>query len=213
MNSCRNTMISRNPKSTGSSKMSAMIRSRIIAVLFAGVMVPATAQAVLSSSARTVASTQAVPSEASAAANVKKPLSFDCHDCGSTGEQSGNSGRTGDNVATAASVARQLGIDDVKANVMPSDKYRHVQTLQAAGHIVAMAGDGVNDAPALAQANVGIAMGTGTDIAMNSARIVLVKGDLLGIVRVRLLSQATMRNIKQNLLKVKKPRPMDVVIT
>jgi heavy metal translocating P-type ATPase len=106
---------------------------------------------------------------------------------------------TGDNVATAISVARQLGIDDVKANVMPVDKYSHVQTLQAAGHIVAMAGDGVNDAPALAQANVGIAMGTGTDIAMNSARIVLVKGDLLGIVRVRSLSQATMRNIKQNL--------------
>jgi heavy metal translocating P-type ATPase len=106
---------------------------------------------------------------------------------------------TGDNVATAAAVALQLGIDDVKANVMPGDKYQHVQTLQAAGHIVAMAGDGVNDAPALAQANVGIAMGTGTDIAMNSARIVLVKGDLLGIVRVRLLSQATMRNIKQNL--------------
>lgn len=106
---------------------------------------------------------------------------------------------TGDNVATAASVARQLGIDNVKANVMPGDKYRHVQMLQAAGHIVAMAGDGVNDAPALAQANVGIAMGTGTDIAMNSARIVLVKGDLLGIVRVRSLSQATMRNIKQNL--------------
>ena len=106
---------------------------------------------------------------------------------------------TGDNEATAASVARQLGIDDVKANVMPGDKYQHVQMLQAAGHIVAMAGDGVNDAPALAQANVGIAMGTGTDIAMNSARIVLVKGDLLGIVRARLLSQATMRNIKQNL--------------
>jgi Cu2+-exporting ATPase len=106
---------------------------------------------------------------------------------------------TGDNAATAVSVARQLGIDDVKANVMPVDKYIHIQTLQAAGHIVAMAGDGVNDAPALAQANVGIAMGTGTDIAMNSARIVLVKGDLLGIVRVRLLSQATMRNIKQNL--------------
>ncbi|MDQ3268532.1 MAG: heavy metal translocating P-type ATPase, partial [Pseudomonadota bacterium] len=106
---------------------------------------------------------------------------------------------TGDNVSTAASVARQLGIDEVKANVMPSDKYQHVQTLQAAGHIVAMAGDGINDAPALAQANVGLAMGAGTDIAMNSARIVLVKGDLLGIVRARLLSQATMRNIKQNL--------------
>lgn len=106
---------------------------------------------------------------------------------------------TGDNEATAASVARQLGIDDVKANVMPSDKYQHVQMLQAAGHVVAMAGDGINDAPALAQANVGIAMGTGTDIAMSSARIVLVKGDLMGIVRARLLSQATMRNIKQNL--------------
>jgi heavy metal translocating P-type ATPase len=106
---------------------------------------------------------------------------------------------TGDNAATAAAVARQVGIEDVKAEVLPEDKYRHVQALQRAGHIVAMAGDGVNDAPALAQANVGIAMGTGTDIAMNSARIVLVKGDLTGIARARILSQRTMRNIRQNL--------------
>ena len=106
---------------------------------------------------------------------------------------------TGDNAATAAAVARQLGIDDVKAEVLPEDKYKQVQALQAQGRIVAMAGDGVNDAPALAQANVGIAMGTGTDVAMNSARIVLVKGDLRGIAKARLLSQNTMRNIRQNL--------------
>ena len=106
---------------------------------------------------------------------------------------------TGDNAATAAAVARQVGIDDVKAEVLPEDKYRQVQALQRAGRIVAMAGDGINDAPALAQANVGIAMGTGTDIAMNSARIVLVKGDLTGIARARTLSQKTMRNIRQNL--------------
>ncbi len=106
---------------------------------------------------------------------------------------------TGDNAATAAAVARQVGIDDVKAEVLPEDKYRQVQALQRAGRIVAMAGDGINDAPALAQANVGIAMGTGTDIAMNSARIVLVKGDLTGIARARGLSQKTMRNIRQNL--------------
>ncbi len=106
---------------------------------------------------------------------------------------------TGDNAATAAAVARQVGIEDVKAEVPPEDKYRQVQDLQRAGRIVAMAGDGVNDAPALAQANVGIAMGTGTDIAMNSARIVLVKGDLAGIARARILSQKTMRNIRQNL--------------
>jgi heavy metal translocating P-type ATPase len=106
---------------------------------------------------------------------------------------------TGDNAATAAAVARQVGIDDVQAEVMPEDKYRQVQALQRAGRIVAMAGDGINDAPALAQANVGIAMGTGTDIAMNSARIVLVKGDLTGIARARSLSQRTMRNIRQNL--------------
>ena len=106
---------------------------------------------------------------------------------------------TGDSKATAAAVARQVGIDEVKAEVLPEHKYRQVQTLQRDGHIVAMAGDGINDAPALAQANVGIAMGTGTDIAMNSARIVLVKGDLTGIARARVLSQQTMRNIRQNL--------------
>ena len=106
---------------------------------------------------------------------------------------------TGDNPATAMAVARQVGIEDVRADVLPEDKYRQVQALQRSGRIVAMAGDGVNDAPALAQANVGIAMGTGTDIAMNSARIVLVKGELTGIARARLLSQQTMRNIRQNL--------------
>lgn len=106
---------------------------------------------------------------------------------------------TGDNTKTARAVAVSLGIDTVHAEVLPEDKYQHVQALQQQGHIVAMAGDGVNDAPALAQANVGIAMGTGTDIAMNSARIVLVKGDLRGIARARQLSRATMRNIRQNL--------------
>jgi Cu2+-exporting ATPase len=106
---------------------------------------------------------------------------------------------TGDNPVTAAAVGRQLGLDDVKAGVLPQDKYRHVQALQKEGRIVAMAGDGVNDAPALAQANVGIAMGTGTDIAMNSARVVLVKGDLRGIAKARVLSERTMRNIRQNL--------------
>ena len=106
---------------------------------------------------------------------------------------------TGDNATTAAAVAKQLGLDEVKAEVMPEDKYRIVQALQQEGRIVAMAGDGINDAPALAAANVGIAMGTGTDVAMNSARIVLVKGDLRGIAKARLLSQSTMRNIRQNL--------------
>ncbi|WP_321948335.1 heavy metal translocating P-type ATPase [Paraburkholderia sp. J10-1] len=106
---------------------------------------------------------------------------------------------TGDNPVTANAVAKALVLDGVKAGVLPEDKYRHVQELQAQGHIVAMAGDGVNDAPALAQANVGIAMGTGTDVAMNSARVVLVKGDLRGIARARTLSVATMKNIRQNL--------------
>jgi heavy metal translocating P-type ATPase len=106
---------------------------------------------------------------------------------------------TGDNAATAAAVARKVGLDDVQSEVLPEDKYAQVQELQRAGRVVAMAGDGVNDAPALAQANVGIAMGTGTDVAMNSARVVLVKGDLRGIARARVLSQKTMRNIRQNL--------------
>ena len=106
---------------------------------------------------------------------------------------------TGDNAVTAQAVARQLGIDVVHAGVLPEDKYLHVQQLQQQGHIVAMAGDGINDAPALTQANVGIAMGTGTYIAMNSARIVLVKGDLRGIAKARLLSHRTMKNIRQNL--------------
>lgn len=106
---------------------------------------------------------------------------------------------TGDNATTAAAVAKQLGLDDIKADVMPEDKLDYLKQLQQQGHIVAMAGDGVNDAPALAQANVGIAMGTGTDVAMNSAHIVLVKGDLRGIAKARLLSQHTMKNIRQNL--------------
>ena len=106
---------------------------------------------------------------------------------------------TGDNRRTAAAVAGRLGIDEVEAEVLPEDKARIVQQLKAEGRIVAMAGDGVNDAPALAAADVGIAMGTGTDIAIESAGVTLVKGDLLGIVRARRLSQATMRNIRQNL--------------
>jgi P-type Cu+ transporter len=106
---------------------------------------------------------------------------------------------TGDSRATAAAVARQLGIDEVEAEVMPNDKANVVKRLQAEGRIVAMAGDGINDAPALALATVGIAMGTGTDVAMQSASITLVKGDLMGIVRARNLSRVTMRNIRQNL--------------
>jgi Cu+-exporting ATPase len=96
-------------------------------------------------------------------------------------------------------VARRLGIDEVEAEVMPAQKAEVVRRLQSQGRIVAMAGDGINDAPALALAQVGIAMGTGTDIAMESAGITLVKGDLRGIVRARRLSRATMRNIRQNL--------------
>ena len=106
---------------------------------------------------------------------------------------------TGDNQRTARAVAGQLGIDEIRADVLPADKARIVKELQAAGHKVAMAGDGVNDAPALAQADVGIAMGTGADVAIESAGFTLVKGDLTGIVRARKLSVATMRNIRQNL--------------
>ena len=106
---------------------------------------------------------------------------------------------TGDNATTARAVARKLGIDDVEAEVLPDQKSAVVAKLRKAGRIVAMAGDGVNDAPALAAADVGIAMGTGTDVAMESAGVTLLKGDLGGIVRARKLSQATMRNIRQNL--------------
>ena len=107
---------------------------------------------------------------------------------------------TGDNRTTAEAVARQLGIDDVRAEMLPDDKYRIVRELKQAGKVVAMAGDGVNDAPALAAADVGIAMGTGTEVAIQSAGITLVKGDLAGIVRARNLSRMTMRNIRQNLV-------------
>jgi Cu+-exporting ATPase len=106
---------------------------------------------------------------------------------------------TGDSRTTAAAVARKLGIDDVVAEVLPEDKSNQIKRLQEQGGFVAMAGDGINDAPALAQAQVGVAMGTGTDVAMESAGVTLVKGDLRGIVRARLLSRATMKNIKENL--------------
>jgi Cu+-exporting ATPase len=106
---------------------------------------------------------------------------------------------TGDNERTARAVAGRLGIDEIRADVLPADKARIIKDLQAKGHKVAMAGDGVNDAPALAQADVGIAMGTGADVAIESAGFTLVKGDLNGIVRARRLARATMRNIRQNL--------------
>ena len=107
---------------------------------------------------------------------------------------------TGDNAVTASAVASALGIDEAIADVLPDQKRAIVQRLRNQGHRVAMAGDGINDAPALAEAEVGIAMATGTDVAIESAGITLVKGDLRGIVRARRLSRATMRNIRQNLV-------------
>lgn len=107
---------------------------------------------------------------------------------------------TGDNEATAKAVAEKVGIDEVRANVSPEDKNAVVREFQAQGAIVAMAGDGINDAPALAQADVGIAMGTGTDVAIESAGVTLVQGDLMGVARARELSRATMRNIRENLI-------------
>ena len=106
---------------------------------------------------------------------------------------------TGDNQKTAQAVSRQLGLDEVFAEVLPDQKADIIKRLQAGGKVVAMAGDGINDAPALAQAQVGIAMGTGTDVAIESAGMTLVKGDLRGIVRARKLSKAVMSNIRQNL--------------
>jgi Cu+-exporting ATPase len=107
---------------------------------------------------------------------------------------------TGDNMTTAKAIGRTLGIDEIHGDVLPEDKHRIVRSLRAEGRIVAMAGDGVNDAPALAEADVGIAMGTGTEVAIQSAGVTLVKGDLAGIARARTLSRATMRNIRQNLV-------------
>ena len=107
---------------------------------------------------------------------------------------------TGDNRATAEVVAAELGIDEIVADVLPDEKVAVIERLLEEGRFVAMAGDGINDAPALARARIGIAMGTGTDVAMESAGVTLVKGDLGGIVRARRLSRATMTNIRQNLV-------------
>ena len=107
---------------------------------------------------------------------------------------------TGDGLKTAQSVAARLGIKEFYGEVKPADKLALVERLQKEGRVVAMAGDGINDAPALAKADIGVAMGTGTDVAMNSAQVTLVKGDLNGIARARALSVATIRNMKQNLV-------------
>jgi Cu+-exporting ATPase len=106
---------------------------------------------------------------------------------------------TGDNRRTAEAVARKVGIDQVEADVLPEQKHQVIERLRGEGRVVAMAGDGVNDAPALAAADVGIAMGTGADVAVESAGVTLIKGDLQGIAKARRLSTATMRNIRQNL--------------
>ena len=106
---------------------------------------------------------------------------------------------TGDGLTTAQAIGKRLGIDEIHGEVKPADKLKLVEQLQAAGRVVAMAGDGINDAPALARADVGIAMGTGTDVAMNSAQLTLVKGDLRGIATARALSVATVANMQQNL--------------
>jgi Cu+-exporting ATPase len=106
---------------------------------------------------------------------------------------------TGDGLTTAKAIASRLGIDEVHGGVQPADKLALVDKLQRKGHVVAMAGDGINDAPALAKADVGVAMGTGTDVAMNSAQVTLVKGDLRGIAQARVISEQTIANMKQNL--------------
>jgi len=107
---------------------------------------------------------------------------------------------TGDGLTTARAVGAKLGIDEVHGEVKPADKLALVEKLQREGHVVAMAGDGINDAPALARADVGVAMGTGTDVAMNSGQVTLIKGDLRGIAAARQISTDTVRNMRQNLL-------------
>jgi len=143
----------------------------------------------------------AVDGMAAGIAAVADPIKESTQDAIATLKQSGVRVvmLTGDSKRTADAVARKLGIDEALSEVLPEDKAGHVKRLQAEGHKVAMAGDGINDAPALAQADVGIAMGTGTDVAMESAGVTLVKGDLRGIARAAVLSRATMRNIRQNL--------------